>query len=83
MFWSGFGSDVGEFAIFGALFAQYKRHTCNVSHPRFCWRPGIHPVAGTPYRACGKHHPQVPDRISAAHIATASCDTPLPREDSP
>jgi len=70
-FWSGFGSDLGEFAIFGGLIAAYRRHTCHVDHPRFCWRPGTHPVAGTPYRACKKHHPDIPDKVSAHHIAQA------------
>lgn len=70
-FWSGFGSDLGELAIFGGLFATYRRHTCHVDHPRFCWRPGVHPVEGTPYRACKKHHPAVPDKVSAEHIAAA------------
>jgi hypothetical protein len=82
-FWSGFGSCLTEFTIVGALFAYYKHHTCHVSHPRFCWRPGIHLVAGTPYRTCGKHHPQVPERISAEHIAAASQDTPIPEEERP
>lgn len=72
--WSGPGADLGEFAIVGALFTHYKRHTCHVDTPRFCWRPGIHPVAGTPFRACGRHHPTVPDRISAEHIAQAHAE---------
>lgn len=71
LMWSGVGSDLGEFAIVGALFAHYKRHTCHVDSPRFCWRPGTHTVAGTPYRACARHHPTVPAQISADHIADA------------
>lgn len=71
LFWSGFGSDVAEFAILGSLLALYRRHTCHVDHPRFCWRPGLHPVAGTPYKVCKRHHPAVPDRITADHIAAA------------
>ena len=72
--WSGFGSDLGEFAIVGALFAHYKRHTCHVDSPRFCWRPGTHPVVGSPFRTCRRHHPAVPDRVSAEHIAGAATD---------
>jgi hypothetical protein len=71
LLWSGVGSDLGELAIIGALFAHYKRHTCHVTDPRFCWRPGIHPVAETGFRTCKRHHPTVPDRITADHIAAA------------
>lgn len=73
-FWSGFGSDIGQITLVGALAAFYRRHTCHVDTPRYCWRWAAHPVAGTPYRACKKHHPQVPDKISAAHIAAAHDD---------
>ena len=72
--WSGFGSDIGEFAILGALVAHYKRHTCHVDSPRFCWRPGTHPVAGTPFRVCRVHHPAVPGQITADHIADAHAE---------
>lgn len=83
--WSGAGSDLGEFALFGAAVAFYRRHTCHVDDPRFCWRWAAHPVAGTPFRACRKHHPQVPDRVSAEDIhaahrdAQASTERPDPR----
>ena len=72
--WSGAGGDLGYLAVFGALVAHYKRHTCHVNSPRFCWRPGTHPVEGTPFRACRKHHPAVPDRITADHIADAHAE---------
>jgi hypothetical protein len=71
MFWSGFGANFGEFAILGGLFAHYKRSTCHVDSPKFCWRPGVHPVAGTPYRTCKRHHPAVPDRVTAAAVVEA------------
>lgn len=71
LFWSGFGGDLGYLAVVGGLFAHYKRSTCHVNDPRFCWRPGVHPVAGTPYKACRKHHPAVPEQVSAQHIADA------------
>jgi hypothetical protein len=73
-FWSGFGSDLGELAIVGALLGAYRRHTCHVDSPRYCWRPGRHPVEGTPYRACKRHHPAVPRQVSAEHIADAHTD---------
>lgn len=75
LWWSGVGANLGEFAIVGALFAHYKRHVCHVDAPRFCWRLGMHPVAGTPYKTCKRHHPTVPARISADHIAQASSTT--------
>lgn len=70
-FWSGFGSCLSEFSIPVAAVAFWYHHTCHVNHPRFCWRPGTHPVAGTPYKACRKHHPAVPAKITAEHIAAA------------
>jgi len=72
--WSGVGGDLGYLAVVGALVAHYKRHTCHVNSPRFCWRPGTHPVEGTPFRACRRHHPTVPDQISADHIADAHAE---------
>jgi hypothetical protein len=53
-FWSGLGSDLGELAIVGGLISLYLRHNC---HAKGCWRIGRHPVAGTPYIVCRKHHP--------------------------
>lgn len=67
--WSGPGADLGELALLGSAIALYRRHTCHVDHPRFCWRPGVHLVTGTPFKTCRRHHPTVPDQISAAHIA--------------
>lgn len=70
-FWSGFGSDIGEVAILGGMAAFYRRHTCHVDSPRFCWRWGAHQVVGTPYRACRRHHPAVPEKVTPGHIAEA------------
>jgi len=50
-FWSGFGSDLGEVALIGAVLGMFKRHNC---HQRRCWRIGRHVVNGTPW--CDKHH---------------------------
>lgn len=46
-FWSGFGSDIGELAI-------VRRHNC---HVKGCPRVGRHPIAGTTWTVCRKHHP--------------------------
>jgi hypothetical protein len=77
-FWSGFGSDIGEVAILGGMFEFYRRHTCHVDHPRFCWRWGAHHVPGTPYRTCRKHHPTVPNKVTADHIAAVHDDAHEP-----
>jgi hypothetical protein len=52
-FWSGFGSDITEFAIVGAIW-----HGINC-HESGCWRPG-HRVTveenGTHVKRCKRHH---------------------------
>ena len=53
-FWSGFGSDLSEFAIFAALIAMIRKHVC---HVKGCWRIGRLPIEGTPWIVCRKHHP--------------------------
>lgn len=68
-FWSGFGSDLGELAIIGGLAAVYRKHNC---HVRRCWRLGRHPVAGTAFVTCRKHHPDdapSPQDVLDAHQA--------------
>lgn len=55
-FWSGFGSDLGEFAILGGLISIYRQHVCHVNG---CWRLGRHKVDGTPYTTCHRHHPEL------------------------
>jgi len=53
-FWSGFGSDIGEIAIIGGMASIYRKHNC---HVRGCWRIARHPVAGTDFIVCRRHHP--------------------------
>lgn len=59
-FWSGFGSDIGEFAIAGALVGVIRRHNCQQKR---CWRIGRHPFTnpdtGVIRLLCWKHHPDV------------------------
>lgn len=50
-FFSGFGSDLSEFAILGAILGAYHKHNC---HVKGCWRIGKHTVDGTPF--CSRHH---------------------------
>lgn len=52
-FWSGFGSDISEFALFGALLGLLRKHNCEVQR---CWRIGRHRTnAG--HMVCRRHHP--------------------------
>lgn len=68
-FFSGVGSDIGEVAIIGGLVSIYRKHNCHVDG---CWRVAKHPVEGTPYVVCKKHHPSVPDVVTAEHVAEAA-----------
>jgi hypothetical protein len=57
-FWSGFGSDLEEFGILGAIGAAVyqlvKKYNC---HEPGCWRIGNHPAAGGQFHLCYRHHP--------------------------
>jgi hypothetical protein len=57
-FWSGFGSDVAEFGILGAIatgiYQMVKKYNC---HEPGCWRVGTHPAAGGQFLLCYRHHP--------------------------
>jgi hypothetical protein len=56
-FWSGFGSDLSEFAIAVGIYTGVRKVNC---HSLRCWRIGHHPLDGTPYHLCKIHHPDVP-----------------------
>ena len=57
-FWSGFGSDLEEFGILGAIGAAIyqlvKKYNC---HEPGCWRIGQYPAAGGQFLLCYRHHP--------------------------
>jgi hypothetical protein len=57
-FWSGFGSDLAEFGILGAIgtgiYQVVKKYNC---HEPGCWRIGTHPAAGGQFLLCYRHHP--------------------------
>jgi hypothetical protein len=57
-FWSGFGSDLEEFGILGAvgaaIYQLVKKYNC---HEPGCWRVGNHPAAGGQFNLCYRHHP--------------------------
>ena len=57
-FWSGFGSDIAEFGIIGAIatavYQIVKKFNC---HQPGCWRVGNHEAAGGQFFLCWHHHP--------------------------
>ena len=61
-FWSGFGSDLEEFGILGALGAAIyqlvRKYNC---HEPGCWRIGNHPTADGQFHLCYRHHPDFQD----------------------
>lgn len=67
-FWSGFGSDIGEYSIATSLatgiFHSYRKHNCREDG---CWRIGVHEYLdahGQSHPACKHHHPH----MGAGHI---------------
>ena len=73
-FYSGSGSDIGEAAIIGGLLNVARRHNCHVHR---CWRVGRHPVTGTTWVVCRKHHPD--GHLKAADVTAAAA---APGEDT-
>lgn len=72
-FFSGFGSDLGEYAILTAVshgvYLHWKSINC---HDPACWRVARYPLAGGQYKVCARHHPDGPPQrhhIHAAHRA--------------
>lgn len=59
-FWSGFAGDL---SILATPLVLWRRHNC---HARWCPRIGRHPVAGTTWTVCRRHHPD--DHPSAQDI---------------
>src|SRR5499427_9158223 len=57
-FWSGFGSDLTEFGVIGAIatavYQLFRKYNC---HYPGCWRVGNHPAAGGQFSLCYRHHP--------------------------
>src|SRR5260370_15978222 len=62
-FWSGFGSDIEEFGILGAvgagIYQLVKKYNC---HEPGCWRVGQHPPAGRPVLLFCPRPPPPPSR---------------------
>lgn len=65
-FWSGVGGNLGDVTLVVGLIAYLRRHNC---HVRWCPRMSKHPLHGTPYVVCRRHHPDVPeDGLDAADV---------------
>lgn len=65
-FWEGFGSGPIAWCI---LPIAYLRHqNC---HEPWCFRIGKHPVDGTPFKACRKHHPTLNGKPTKGHMTRA------------
>lgn len=65
-FWSGFGSDLGEYVLvsgaFSGLWLHYQHLNCHDREgwlPWGCWRIGKYQAAGGQYKLCHKHHPDL------------------------
>jgi hypothetical protein len=59
-FWSGFGSDLGEYVILGAVFNGLYLHWRHINcHDPKCWRIGRYQAAGGQYKLCHHHHPDL------------------------
>ena len=67
-FWSGFGSDLTEFGLLGALGTMVRHHNCEVHR---CWRLGRH-ITAAGHRVCRVHHPDAPltaEKVTEMHEA--------------
>lgn len=54
---------LADLALLGGAYAILRRHNC---HAKGCWRLARHPVPGTSYIVCRKHHPH--DKPTAEQI---------------
>jgi hypothetical protein len=64
-FWSGFGSDLGEYGLLTSMFTSsallWRHHTCH--RHWWCWRHPLFALHGSPYLVCANHHPD--DQLTA------------------
>lgn len=69
-FWSGFGSDLGEYviatSILGSLYRAMRKGNC---HTEGCWRMAKLPVGDPPYRVCKKcHYEATGTKVTMEHL---------------
>jgi hypothetical protein len=63
-FWSGFGSDIAEFALLGGIATIVRQHNCEVHG---CWRLGRH-TTNAGHRVCRVHHPDEPLTVARVRM---------------
>jgi hypothetical protein len=56
-------------SILSVPYTTWRRHVC---HEPWCWRLGRHPVEGTPFASCRRHHPALKDSKPARGHMTAA-----------
>jgi len=60
---------LADITLLGAAYVFVRRHNC---HVKGCWRLGRHPVSGTTYIVCRKHHPDdspTAEQVLSEHLA--------------
>lgn len=63
-FWSGIaGTVLFSGGIYAVAINNLRKHNCHVHR---CWRVGRHPVEGTAYIVCRRHHPH--DHVTAEQV---------------
>jgi hypothetical protein len=58
---------LADITLLGGAYAILRHHNC---HVKGCWRVGRHPVDGTAYVVCRKHHPEkspTAEQVRTAH----------------
>jgi hypothetical protein len=58
---------LADITLLGGAYAILRHHNC---HVKGCWRVGRHPVTGTSYVVCRRHHPDkspTAEQVVAAH----------------
>jgi hypothetical protein len=82
-FWSGFGSDLAEFSILGAIgtgaYQLVRKYNCHVSG---CWRIGSHPAAGGQFMLCYRHHPDLRGKRPSLDLIERSHAQHVARQDA-
>jgi hypothetical protein len=80
-FWSGFGSDLTEFGIIGAIatavYQLFRKYNC---HQPSCWRVGTHQAAGGEFSLCYLHHPDFQGKKPTAELIKRLHQEHLERE---
>jgi hypothetical protein len=55
---------LADITLLGGAYALLRHHNCHIKH---CWRIGRHPVQGTGYIVCRRHHPHPSPTVEQVH----------------